>query len=197
MTYCSYALNDFCDLCWTCDYRSTSNDLCVNVRKGHVKGHQDARGRLIGSGHYTSTFTEESFRNEWELLLEQKVLQFQAIIQQALIDDVDDRTDLNSVTATIHRANIQQFYRRLGGARHFFSNSTCFCCLLRPPEHALPCGHVLCHDCLSAYGAALDESRTKIRLKHCPLHMEEAFQVPYIVDRKPDLAGVRILTLDG
>jgi hypothetical protein len=73
------------------------------------------------------------------------------------------------------------------------------------PEHPLPCGHVLCTPCVRTY-SELDMKREGmqqkdknfIRLDRCPLHLRYLrFTDPWFLKFKPDLAGVRILSLDG
>ena len=49
----------------------------------------------------------------------------------------------------------------------FISQSTCVSCLIEPPEHALPCGHILCSSCLRAYGRP--KSKNVVEINGCPI----------------------------
>lgn len=83
-----------------------------------------------------------------------------------------------------------------GRPEAFISHSTCFSCLFEPPEHALPCGHILCTPCLREYGHA--RGKTVVEITGCPL--EPLSRTRYGLWRvfiKPAAAGIRILTLDG
>ena len=37
----------------------------MNVKERHVKGHQNRRGNVIGSGPYQSSFTFDNFSDDW------------------------------------------------------------------------------------------------------------------------------------
>jgi hypothetical protein len=192
LEYCDYALDDFCGLFWPCEFK-TRQGRCVNVREGHTKGHQNDKGKIIGSGGYMSTFTWDSFHERW----------FQSLLDniRGMQEDIASQTPMfphlpdKELVSRQHRINIQEFYRRLGSARRFISHSTCFCCLREMPEHPLHCGHVLCGPCVYAYGF---KTKHVIELDKCPLHYQDyRFPSPWTLTFKPELAGVRILCLDG
>lgn len=102
--------------------------------------------------------------------------------------------------ADIHKDTVMvHFYEHAarGRADAFRNHSTCFSCLFEPPEHALPCGHVLCTTCLQAYGH-LGKGRTSVEISGCPL--ESLIRPRYgnwRIFLKPADAGIRVLTLDG
>ena len=76
------------------------------------------------------------------------------------------------------------------------SYATCLCCLMDTPLHPLPCGHILCVSCIKDSGRLLDDYN--YMLSSCPLHPSETkWSAPHFVRFKPDLAGVRVLSLDG
>ena|SRR2546421_8341850 len=97
----------------------------------------------------------------------------------------------------IHRdVVLHQFFKDNGSSDLYINHSVCFCCLMAPPEHSLPCGHLLCTPCLEVYGLAKGKSLIEIRT--CPLHgAEHIFNPPWLISIKPPSAGVRILVLDG
>jgi len=65
-------------------------------------------------------------------------------------------------------------------------------------EHPLPCGHVLCTQCVKGYGSPTPGMPTMYAISSCPLHdAHDAFPAQWGVYFKPELAGVRILSLDG
>ena len=64
------------------------------------------------------------------------------------------------------------------------------------PEHPLPCGHVICHACLKAFGKPV--GRSTVAIHSCPLHNDETrWARPKLIQLKPKGAGVRVLSLDG
>ncbi len=101
--------------------------------------------------------------------------------------------------ADIHKDTVMfDFYKHTLDGRNsaFISHSTCFSCLVEPPEHPLPCGHILCSSCLRAYGRS--RGRSVVEIDGCPLEsLLRAQDKPWRVLLKPAAAGVRILTLDG
>lgn len=202
LKYCDDALRDFCKLFWPCEFQSRSGN-CVNVLEGHKKGHQNENGKIIGSGEYESTFSFESYLYIWRNSILTSIIKFQnRMVEKMGTQPSTSEKDLVSIA---HRTNIQNFYRLLKGAQRFVSHSACFCCLREMPEHPLPCGHVLCTPCVRTY-SELDmkmegmqqKDKNFIRMDRCPLHLHYLrFTEPWILKFKPDLAGVRILSLDG
>ncbi|KAF2758985.1 hypothetical protein EJ05DRAFT_499409 [Pseudovirgaria hyperparasitica] len=192
LDYCDNALEDYCAIFLPCQYENRRG-RCVNVREGHIKGHQNERGAVIGKGAYESTFTWESFEDDWEQHLQNHLLE----MQEDLNRDMQERPNLPEITLSsrLHLRNVNHFYRHLGGAKYFVSHSACFCCLREMAEHPLPCGHVLCKACIKAYG---DEQQQQVSLAACPLHNRSMiFSTPWRIPIKAELAGVRILSLDG
>jgi len=188
------ALEDFCAIFCPCTF-SSKRGRCVNVQERHVKGHQNDRGLIIGTGPYQSDFTWETFADDWLHLLQGHLSDFQNKVQTVmaitLVNELDAITDL-------HGHNITTFYQRLGGASKFVSHSACFCCLREMAEHPLPCGHVLCSACIKHYGKQRPDMGGLVSMESCPLHeLDTIFPTPWKVYFKPPLAGVRILSLDG
>ncbi|KAL9044870.1 MAG: hypothetical protein Q9214_002025 [Letrouitia sp. 1 TL-2023] len=77
------------------------------------------------------------------------------------------------------------------------SNKTCFACLQSVPDHALPCGHVFCEQCVKDFGQSSEDQRSCIEMTQCVLCLSEWFTPPQLIQLKPKFAGVRVLTLDG
>ena len=192
MHYCNSALEDFCAIFWPCKFTSKRGQ-CINVKERHAKGHQNARGQIIGAGPYESDFTWESFASEWSDLLQSHLTDFQNKVQTVMTVTLSH--ELEAIT-DLHSHNVNQFFQRLGGASKFVSHSTCFCCLRDLAEHPLPCGHILCSVCIRHYGKKIPKVEELFEIDECPLH-DGKFSKPWQVYFKPPSAGVRILSFDG
>jgi len=188
------ALQAFYDRHWQCEYNDKTvprngepYGRCVNVRSAHVaKGHQNQDGKLRVGPHVASNTLKE------------------------LQDDFSDRVfnrfqelfrDLNSNEDPwkFHEDILTDFYSEAGHETAYKYPSTCFSCLCKVPEHALPCGHIICVLCISSAGTALGNGF--IELSHCPLMrcQGDAWRdkSSWLISTKPPQAGVRIMTLDG
>ena len=165
------------------------------MKSGHnPKGHQNKQGRVIGSGDYQSDFDSREFMARWIDRIKSQLQHLQSKFIE-LTHNLRDQSE-SQIAAELHQNQLNDFYRTLGNVSDFISHSTCFSCLRELPEHALPCGHVLCSPCIKAY--AMRVTRTTIELKRCPLHLREwLWDPPWTVSRKPPYAGVRMLCLDG
>lgn len=198
---CDNALEDFCDRYWPCEFVMKSKTKrgkevggrCVNVRSGHgSKGHQFKNGKVIAVGSYESKFSVESFQEIFRYLVFTFLKELLGELQTPFFKSRPE----DQVAAQIHKTQVMRpFYEHVSQGRtaSLFSHSTCFSCLMASPEHALPCGHVICTPCLLAYGERQD--RDAIEITSCPLHSGRTFR--WTVYLKPDAAGVRVLTLDG
>jgi hypothetical protein len=82
--------------------------------------------------------------------------------------------------------------------RNAKSNKTCFTCLQSVPDHALPCGHVYCENCVKDFGLRYESVRYCVEMSHCVLCRDVwPTRPPQLIRLKPKCAGVRVLTLDG
>lgn len=111
---------------------------------------------------------------------------------------------LPKAAAGIHKNSVlRHFFRRATRNGQLSTNSTalsshtaCFCCLFGQADHFLPCGHVICTECLHTYGKT--NGATEVEISGCPIEGDyRRYSQPWIVHLKPKSAGVRILTLDG
>jgi hypothetical protein len=192
------ALENFCDRHWPCEYVDPRRQggRCVNVRSGHVaKGHQSKSGKLLATGDYVSSFTfsgsQQKFRNDtYEKLV---VLSARVRAKEAM------GTPQKQAAAEIHRVlMLPCFYEHAsrGDVRTFISHTVCLSCLMRPPEHALPCGHSICTSCLILYGRTQPDHHVEI--SSCPMERTaKRFRSISKVYWKPPTCGVRVLALDG
>ncbi|KAH8708474.1 hypothetical protein GQ44DRAFT_627959 [Phaeosphaeriaceae sp. PMI808] len=201
-SHCDDALRDFCKLFWPCGFKSRAGQ-CVNVLEGHQKGHQNEKGKIIGLGGYQSAFNFDSYVGRWRRSILTYVAKFQRMIVERM--GTNPSNPEKDLVSELHRTNVREFYHRLTGSLKFISHSACFCCLRHTPEHPLPCGHVLCTLCVKTY-SELDlkrqgrqiKDRNFIQLERCPLKSGLIhFTEPWYLKFKPELAGVRILSLDG
>lgn len=169
----------------------------MNVRSGHGdKGHQNADGKVFAYGAYFAP---------WSFAELQKEFQYNCFFRlEELLERLDKRIREGSpavqAAAEIHRNDVMPyFYRHVAGDRgiqRYNSHSVCLCCLSKPPEHPLPCGHVLCTPCIKIYGFKRND--LEIIMDSCPLEARsKGFVYPWTIHFKPESAGVRVLCLDG
>jgi hypothetical protein len=167
---------------------------CVNVRSGHgSKGHQFKNGKVFAVGSYQSNLSVETFQDEWRFLVYDSLKELLAELREITTESLSEER----AAAQIHGSKVvMHFYRHVsqGRTESLVSHSTCFVCLMESPQHALPCGHILCTSCLVAYGRTIE--RDVIEIKSCPLHFDIEFE-HWKIYLKPGAAGVRVLTLDG
>lgn len=194
--HCDDALDDFCDRHWPCEYMG-DNGRCVNVKAGHnTKGHQLKGGQVLAVGGYCSSFTPEKYR----LAFRDDIYIALAKLLENLQEATRESTHLElEQAANIHRDSVlKNFFKHITEPQNFISHTACFSCLVSPPEHPLPCGHVLCTPCVKAFGTL--RGRTAIEMKYCPLHQNDTvatFDSGWTISLKPPSAGARILALDG
>ena len=170
---------------------------CVNVKSGHgSKGHQTANGNIIAVGEYMSRWNYETLHEEF---INNSYYRLEELLERLKRNKAPGDDEMQ-VAADIHRDDVMTwFYSHVAGdgkSQGYVSHSVCFCCLSEPPEHSLPCGHVLCTPCVKTYG--WHHSKTEVDMQKCPLDIRaaRAYQ-PWRIHFKPESAGVRILTLDG
>ncbi|OCK84171.1 hypothetical protein K432DRAFT_289452 [Lepidopterella palustris CBS 459.81] len=192
------ALEDFCDRHWPCEFSIEGSGLsrCVNVRSGHgSKGHQLKSGKVFAAGDYVSEFSFEKNQEEFHANV---YFRLEHLLER-LSARVNHGESQEMAAAEIHRDDVMAaFYcdGPKGSVRTVHSHSVCFSCLFEPPEHALPCGHILCTPCVKTYGRVKDGN--VIEVYECPMETNAVGRSqPWTVQLKPEAAGLRILTLDG
>lgn len=214
------ALEDFCDRHWPCEFVAygaeyptlmrhfdaitmhrnlkyiSSESRCINVRAGHSsKGHQTEDGTIFHSGDYHAEFTWETYHEEFHASVYFRLEYLMGILEER----TRDGTPPEIAAAAIHRDDtLAPFYRKhlKSMAQLFQSHSVCLCCLFEQPEHVLPCSHILCSSCVKSYGKL--KSKMLIEIQDCPLEADMAGKYkPSTVYLKPEMAGLRVLVLDG
>lgn len=196
-----YAMNEYLELHCPCSFVSLDGTrVCKSVKARHrAKGHQDDRG-IIAAGDYVSPL-DQAFARDWLCQLEAAVGDLQRAFSQdlnlnrsILVSQQSERSE-EDIAFAIHIDRLDRFYRAIGPATWVRSHSTCYCCLMNVPQHALPCGHALCDRCARACG---DLKQSTLLMTWCPLHRNTArWAQPKVVKYKPREASVRVLALDG
>jgi hypothetical protein len=191
------ALENFCDRHWRCEYRTKKGERCVNVFSGHSKGHQSETGRVLAAGDYEASISFDTYHEVFENKIYYKLLALreQVKVRQQRTDKLENE---EHIAAEIHRQQVLPGYldrASNGRAASMVSHTVCFCCLIEPPEHALPCGHIICTQCLKAYGKAY--TAKYLELASCPMERDKVFRTPWRVQIKHPSCGIRVLTLDG
>lgn len=196
--YCQFSVETFWSQHLTCEFHSGWY-RCVNVAANHhPKGHQDSKGK-IKPGDFLSSFDPESYLPSWR-----KDIRSQMDNINRELEYISQRAPSyprEAYMVQIHHNTMVRCYDALGSAGGISSYTTCFCCLMQSPEHALRCGHVLCTQCVRAHGQPLHDNastRSVVRLDCCPLHPKiTKWENPCLIRFKPEHAGVRLLCLDG
>jgi predicted acylesterase/phospholipase RssA len=185
-------LKTFCDDHLMCSFTDRSNRTCTGTRLSHGVEHRTLDGKIIGSGQYTASITATSYLPQWISSLKRKLDMYEEEYLEAVEEEPETSTRI--LANELHIDQLDYCFKELGTARPFISHASCFGCLVNTPLHPLPCGHVLCDNCVRDCGT---RGHGKIKLEYCPLHMDIGFGPPWEITDKPDHVGVRILSLDG
>ncbi|KAF1965009.1 FabD/lysophospholipase-like protein [Bimuria novae-zelandiae CBS 107.79] len=183
-----------------CEFR-TPRGRCINMASAHAKGHQNLGGEIF-AGNFVSSFNADNYLMTWRNNIKDAIQSIHKKLQGRIDRDRGSATEEEHFLP-LHNKVMDDLYRQIGDADKYQSSSTCFCCLMRVPYHALPCGHALCTLCVRAYGHPMNKQRGNrfvFTMDFCPLHEQQTrskWQGPFVVRFKPDHAGVRILCLDG
>lgn len=167
------------------------------MRSGHgTKGHLLRSGKVLAVGNYISQFSFKKYRETFAFDVYSALTESLWILHTRVNNSRESEA---RVAAEIHADSVMKHFHHhtvKAGAESFISHSTCFSCLFEPPEHALPCGHVLCTPCLRACGRATE--KYVVAIDGCPIESRSKPRVQtWKVVMKPPDAGIRVLTLDG
>lgn len=187
-------LKIFCDDHLMCAFTDRSNRTCAGTQLSHGMEHRTSDGKIIGSGQYTTSITANSYLPQWISFVKRRL----DLYEEEYLEAVKEEPKLppRVLASDLHVEQLDYCFRKLGTARPFINHLSCFGCLVNIPLHPLPCGHVLCDQCIRDCGT---NGHSRTRLHFCPLHMDtdNDFEPPWEVTYKPDHVGVRILSLDG
>jgi predicted acylesterase/phospholipase RssA len=154
--------------------------------------HRTLDGKTIGSGQYTASITANSYLPQWIFFLKRRLDMYEKEYLEAV--EEEPKVSTRRLASDLHIDQMDYSFNKLGTARPFISHASCFGCLVNIPHHPLPCGHVLCDNCVRDCGT---RGHGKFKLEYCPLHMHTSFEPPWEVTHKLNNVGVRILSLDG
>jgi hypothetical protein len=70
----------------------------------------------------------------------------------------------------------------------------CLPCMIRAPEHKLPCGHMICEECYKDMGRSFATDPHFYELHQCPICAKPQVMSLRV---KPVTAGSRVLSIDG
>lgn len=168
---------------------------CANVRSGHAaKGHQLSDGRVFARGSYESSFSFEKNRKQ---VLDNIYGWFHTFMDKTAQLSHQGHSRLDAASA-IHRDDVLSSHYPPNengdpvGLRH---TTFCICCLFGTPEAVLPCGHMLCRDCLQTYSKS--KNKNLVEVLQCPLESNHpTTSEPRTIYVRPDAAGVRVLSLN-
>jgi hypothetical protein len=92
----------------------------------------------------------------------------------------------------IHRGNLRIFEHRW---RSIQSSTTCLVCLRRRPQYGLPCGHIICENCVLVFRECCVDDPWIFRVHRCFLCGVE-MPKEIVVTIYPPTAGVGVLCID-
>ncbi len=205
---CTRAITDFLDNNLLCDFTDPhSRERCVNTKIGHAAGHQSATGELLRAGLFVNTDIDAA------RFVAKVKRHIQLVLRIIEAEGPASRREWRRLSAERHQAEIT-LLRAIGGYPFAASSglygkadlgfsSTCYGCLFGRPEYAFPCQHVLCAACLEDFDQTDPEERYPGVFVHkrcviCAAPKWDIHQVwPHKTHVRPDLAGLRVLALDG
>ncbi|KAF1960915.1 hypothetical protein CC80DRAFT_590230 [Byssothecium circinans] len=169
---------------------------CANVRTGHAaKGHQLSDGRVFARGAYESSFKFEDDRIQ---ILDDIYTAFHDFMRR-LSQLSKEGVDQLEAASVLHRDDaLATFYPKSENNQPVGLQHTifCICCLFGTPEALLPCGHMLCRECIQAYGR--QKAHTLVDVLECPLEVNQKIRPQSrAVHIRPEAAGVRVLALNN
>ena len=177
--------------------------MCVNTKNGHAIGHQSYSGDLLHDGFFVpGDFRAENFLK----IIEEGIW---ASIRAVNTAQPSSRQEMRRLVASHHLGNLRRL-RDKGGLPKFEGRpeilndigrtSLCYGCLNDRPEYVLPCKHVICAGCLVDFSddPQISQVSGQYDLPSCMIcGATETVDWPYQNSILPDLAGLRVLSLDG
>ena len=196
----------FHDEHWPCEKRHPkSRARCVNVRTRHTKGHQTGNGKVFLAGDYVSDFALGEYRKEFRDNVYCCLVKLLDRLGKHLTAKRDAPSEILSASL-IHRDTVLRGFFcyvdppdwRGPIGPLLMSQSACFCCLLEAGQHPLPCGHLLCAECVMAFGK-WDPNTSTVGMEECPIGGSGCLPTsfPAHIPIKPRSSGVRVMALDG
>lgn len=209
--FCEAAQVDFYQKYWPCERRDKRGNRCFNVATGHQKGHQLKNGKIFAAGDFESVFKQNELEQK-NLFIDAVSAELETLLSKFTeMQQLDILGDEGKAAALLHQKTLetyshfwssQQTINGPGQGRDpgpLTSHTTCFGCLFETPIHAISCGHILCDRCVENYCEPLSAISPNIReIRICPLCCNGTpWQIPWRLQKKPQHAGLRILSLDG
>ncbi|KAK0631476.1 hypothetical protein B0T14DRAFT_3900 [Immersiella caudata] len=200
-------LEPFYEEHWPCEQRHPrTHARCVNVRARHTKGHQTDNGKIFATGEYVSSFTLDEYRREFLDNVYSCLVKLLGRLDTELQNKTKEATSERLIASFLHRDMVLTgFFRCVDPPEErehvgpLTSQSACFCCLLEAGQHPLPCGHLLCTECVVTFGT-FDTATLAVRMEECPIGGSACClltRFPSHVPLKPRSSGARVLSLDG
>jgi len=202
-----------------------TGEKCVNTKTGHALGHQTSSGEFLKSGLFVETLfdakrfantvrgvlhttmqainaREPANRQEWRRHAADK----QRIDLEKLraLGGYPRHDAIPSTEATGARSLVAAMRTILSprdnSQTDLLNTSVCYGCLLGRPEYSLPCEHAICLTCVEDFDQTEGWARYPgvVTHKECIICSASAGKGwPYRTSVRPDLAGLRVLSLDG
>jgi hypothetical protein len=199
---CARAISQFLNETAQCAFIDPDNgERCINTYMGHAQGHQSGDWKLLKGG----LFMSDNFDSQGFLTIVETAVH--AIMFNINAKAPSSRRQWRRYAAEVHRENIAEL-RLLKGSlcmskgmieHDIRSTTVCYGCFFGRPEYQLPCNHVICEYCIKDFDETPKEDQYPGWATHHSCIICEASDSgwPYRIPLKPDLARVRVLSLDG
>jgi hypothetical protein len=215
---CRRALDRFLSDTQPCAYvHSENGEKCINTKTGHAKGHQSADGSFLADGSFVDGIFDsgafiDRINNTVSMTIKtiddnlhsngQERRQYAASKHRNLLQSIPDQSFWQTSFTPQWTTQFNQRFGHAFGAHLSTRASVCYACLFGRPEYTLPCGHVVCFDCIREFDqSSISETYPGVAIhKECVLCSSNDTSNrnwPHTVEYQPDLSGIRVLTLDG
>lgn len=111
------------------------------------------------------------------------------LIEEEFTNQFNMYLSINRPAAVYHRGQLLKHAKEFDD---FYSDETCFSCLVRRPRYRLPCKHLVCQTCVNIFGCQKED---RLFLESCLLCAKETGG--FFLRQKPATAAIRILSIDG